>query len=62
MQGIELQEENEVFRLVITGKNGLPGIIKDLCRIHEKTMKLYGKSLEHDKGFERIVIITEMPS
>jgi len=51
-----------VFRLVvIVGKIGLPGIVKDLCKIHEKTMKLYEKSLEHDKGFERIVIITEMP-
>ncbi len=51
-----------MFRLIIVSKIGLPGIVKDLCRIHEKAMKLYEKSLEHDKGFERIVIITEMSS
>jgi len=32
-----------VFRLVIVGKIGLLGIIEDLCRIHEKIMKLYEK-------------------
>ena len=51
-----------MFRLVIIGKIGLLGIMKDLCRIHVKTMKLYGKSLDNDKGLERIVIITEIPS
>ena len=50
-----------MFRLVIVGKISLLEIIKDLDRIHEKSMKLYEKSLEHDKRFERIVIITGMP-
>ena len=48
--------------MVIVGKIGLLGIIKDLRRIQEDYEALRGKSLEHDKGFERIVIITEMPS
>jgi len=51
-----------MFRLVITGRISLPEILKDPCRIHEKTMKLYEKSLKHDKEFERIVIIAEIPS
>jgi len=32
-----------VFRLVIVGKIGLLGVIKDLYIIHEKILKLYEK-------------------
>jgi len=51
---LELLEKDEEFRYAVAGKLGILEILKRLDRIEDGLKKLYEKSLEHDKRFNRI--------
>ncbi len=51
---LELLKSDEEFRYVVAGFIGLDQVLNELKKLREDFNKLYQKSLEHDKRFEKI--------